>query len=50
MKKNDDRPGIVSRLRRLYEERPVTFALVLMGASIVAVILGAYMRASAAAG
>lgn len=49
-KKNDHRHGLMSRVRRFYEERPTIVALVVMGISITAFILGAYMRASATAG
>ena len=42
-KGREKRPGLIERIKRTYVERPVVFALVVMGGSAVALAVGGFM-------
>lgn len=42
-KGREKRPGLIERIKRTYVERPIVFALVVMGGSAVALVVGGFM-------
>lgn len=42
-KDDEKRPGLIERIKRIYIKRPIAFALVVMGASAVALVVGGFM-------
>ncbi|NKY96592.1 hypothetical protein [Nocardiopsis alborubida] len=42
-KGGEKRPGLIDRIKRIYVERPIVFALVVMGGSAVALVVGGFL-------
>lgn len=40
---DEKKPGLVERVKKLYRERPVPFALAVMGLSVLALVAGSLM-------